>query len=261
MSELLYKKPSKVDFLPQSNDRGSGTRKVSSRRQALQDFYKLKNEEAKAQSQASDPPSDPPKQTPQELADSLTDPGKLAEYLKTTPIEEILRLRNSITNKLNLHDSERKSIIYDNYYELIKLNQVLEGISKTNSEQTTLQKDTSMVSDEYVDAVFDDLLKFTERNREFAGDFKSVVDRFYGDVGDTDASSVRGVVDMDSEFPEAVNKSQLVRELSVVLGDVAVPPEKHSQYLQGVQRVLGSLDHDRDELVILELNRLKKRFS
>lgn len=75
-------------------------RKVLLRRRALQEFYSLKETEAQ-------PSVD------------------VEELIKTGDAAELLRVRNQAAGRLNLHDLQKKLIIYDNYYELIKLNNVL----------------------------------------------------------------------------------------------------------------------------------------
>lgn len=98
------------------------TRKVLARRRKLQEFYHLEAQKHEASAQ-------PAPVTVDNCLELLDDPQRLAAYLAATPIEEILKLRNAVAHQVSAHDSTKKSIIYDNYHELIQLSHVLGELS------------------------------------------------------------------------------------------------------------------------------------
>ncbi|RLV96622.1 hypothetical protein JA1_000176 [Spathaspora sp. JA1] len=137
------------------------TRKVSSRRKALQDFYNLQEQEKQQDKHEPKLDKDP---------DALPQPEELDEFIQTQPIQEILKLRNKITHTLNSQDSAKKSIIYDNYYELIKLSDTLLDLSKSHQQEVnglgiySEEPEKSQSKQEYIDSILSDLHGFINSN-------------------------------------------------------------------------------------------------
>lgn len=156
---------------------------VSSRRKALQDFYKLHREKGEstpelapqeAKEEEAKDPEDPT------LAEDLSNPGKIKDFIKTASASQLLKVRNTASGKLNYHDSEKKSIIYDNYYELIKLNQVLSDLSGKEKKKSVLdEEEKEVVTDEQLQKAMEDLTNFlNDKAARFNQDFTLVVNGF-----------------------------------------------------------------------------------
>lgn len=207
-----------------------GTRKVSSRRKALQEFYNLQEaDSSKAESVGKEEDGEKEKENGEngnrqiietstqdgigigigiDIAekeaihkvdvDSLADPAQLEKYIKSATIGDILKLRNSAANKLNHHDVEKKSIIYDNYYELIKLSQVLSNLdvdTAVKSKITDDVHDEPKVSDKYVNDVLGDLQVFLQdEGAVYNLEFVLVVETIRNTMDDADSvASVQGI--------------------------------------------------------------------
>lgn len=258
------------------------SRQVLSRRKALQDFYNIHHQEITGYD------DDEKKQTldgsTEELKEvSFNNPDEFSKFVKSTSIEDILKLRNSITNKQNSHDLAKKSIIYDNYYELIKLSQILGDLSKpkpppkddsldsfkifTDTDTETKTK-TKEIEDDYLDSVFNDLTSFIERDvSRFNSDFDSVISSLRDDFEDDNDSSasVKGMVEPSTTktFPQNINKIQLVKEINALLNIDSNNVDKtlKDTILADIQKILKNLSKKYDELLILQLNELKSKFT
>lgn len=295
---LSYKKPSSASSRQQSStpshpssplpksqfespriSSATTSRQVLSRRKALQDFYNIHHQESQDTNI-------------EELISSsettnnvnFNDPEQLLKFMKSTPVEEILKLRNSITNKLNSHDLAKKSIIYDNYYELIKLSQILGDLSKPKpvAKENTLdglgiftnppnelKTKTKEINDHDLDSIFTDLSKFINEDvQQFNTEFETVVKSLQKDFDNDDndsASSMKGIAGNSEKdkFPESINKQQLVKEVNLLLDEDPknVKQESKNKILNDIQDILKSLNVHHDELLILQLNKLKSKFT
>lgn len=168
------------------------SRKVLSRRKALQEFYKLHGESANV-SESDDTAdhtdagdtgdaghADSGHDIEPTKMDKLNTPEALQEFVKSASIREVLRVRNKASHRLNHHDLEKKAIIYDNYHELIKLNKVL---SNVNAEKTKGELDA--VTDKYVDKTLAEL-------QEFLATEAAVFNQDFGKVVETITSGMSG---------------------------------------------------------------------
>ena len=295
---LSYKKPSSASSRQQSStpshpssplpksqfespriSSATTSRQVLSRRKALQDFYNIHHQESQDTNI-------------EELISSsettnnvnFNDPEQLLKFMKSTPVEEILKLRNSITNKLNSHDLAKNSIIYDNYYELIKLSQILGDLSKPKpvAKENTLdglgiftnppnelKTKTKEINDHDLDSIFTDLSKFINEDvQQFNTEFETVVKSLQKDFDNDDndsASSMKGIAENSEKdkFPESINKQQLVKEVNLLLDEDPknVKQESKNKILNDIQDILKSLNVHHDELLILQLNKLKSKFT
>lgn len=191
------------------------SRKVLSRRKALQDFYRIQQSknggqgeetanlnEAEPAKESSEKESTEEALEDKSYVDILNDPEKFKKFLTESKSVELLQARNGAAGKLNLHDSERKAIIYDNYYELIKLNQVLSNLSGDKKQDKTIDDDldakdkqTKDVTDEHVIKVLGEVSEFfSSTAATFNDDFASVVGRLSTRRADS-AASVQGIVE------------------------------------------------------------------
>ncbi|KAF3990224.1 hypothetical protein FT663_03268 [Candidozyma haemuli var. vulneris] len=188
------------------------SRKVSSRRKALQDFYKLHSEtpkgnESEQELSSAEPKEEKENEEAKEQAvsedhassvEELNDPKKIEEFIKTASASELLKIRNSASGKLNFHDSEKKSIIYDNYYELIKLNQVLSDLSGKEKKRTVLEEDQKeIITDEHLQNVMGELTNFLDTTASrFNQNFTSVVNDFSTEAKRSDSlASIQAIKD------------------------------------------------------------------
>ncbi|PSK40793.1 hypothetical protein C7M61_000448 [Candidozyma pseudohaemuli] len=182
-----------------------GSRKVSSRRKALQDFYKLHQEKAEGSNEAPATPSEPKEEeekTTEEatLTEDLDDPSNIEEFIKTASASQLLKVRNKASGKLNFHDSEKKSIIYDNYYELIKLNQVLSDLSGKERKRPVLDEEQKdVVTDEHLQKAMDELTTFlNDKASRFNQDFTLVVNSFSTESRRSDSlASIQAIKETD----------------------------------------------------------------
>lgn len=260
------------------------SRQVLSRRKALQDFYNIHHQESQDTNieELVSKPLISSSETTHNV--NFNDPEQLSKFMKSTPVEEILKLRNSITNKLNSHDLAKKSIIYDNYYELIKLSQILGDLSKPKpvakenaldglgiftNPPNELKTKTKEINDHDLDSIFTDLSKFINEDvQQFNTEFETVIKNLQKDFDNDDndsASSIKGIAENSEidKFPESINKQQLVKEVNLLLDEDAknVKQESKNKILNDIQDILKSLNVHHDELLILQLNKLKSKFT
>lgn len=275
----------------------SSTRKVLSRRKALQEFYHLQQQEQQKRlnsegvtSEGAIPVTNPP--SPEvNRKESITkgvdfdDPDQFHQFIRNTPVQDILKLRNSITTNLNSHDSEKKAIIYDNYYELIKLNETLQSLSKpiTPPKQEQTFKGLNITADVDEDknvlnnkdsllSCLADLQDFvTTKSKAYHGNFPEVISKLqsqYQTSGDQegpeDNASIQGVVDQNDEvltFPESLNKSTLVEEINYLLNTKKVISDSNRESLRSQIDTMVKKLGGNDELLVLQLNSIKRSLA
>jgi hypothetical protein len=290
---LSYKKPSSqagtapsTPIIPspgasQHSPPKHSSRKVLSRRKALQEFYNIQQQQEK-EIQSTNKSVGNESQRERKLSESgklatkpdlsiatLTDTDALASFTKTSTIEEILKLRNSITNKLNSHDLAKKSIIYDNYYELIRLSDTLDSLvtstSTESGEKSAIGENQSLsVTNEpesiSLEAIFEDLHSFlTTESAKFEKPFETVISTLRQDISElTESDSRASIIGITEEngFPEDIDKEELAKEVGVLLdGEVA----ETQSIVDDIQKVLTKLNVQKDGLLILQLNEVKKK--
>lgn len=150
------------------------TRRVLSQRKKLQEFYKLHTEN---QGQASSVIANEDQLL--NRIQELRDAEALARFVKESSAQDMLKVRNEIAQKLNYHDLEKKTIIYDNYLELIKLDQTLASVKDGHIE--VLDKDKLLFGNtdpklKTFHEVFAELQTFVSNEAAvFNQDFRSVV--------------------------------------------------------------------------------------
>ncbi|ESX01835.1 hypothetical protein KL918_004808 [Ogataea parapolymorpha] len=100
---------------------------ISSRRKALKEFYKLQ-EQTQQQLENAQLTHEEPAEEPELTLENVDD------FIKNSDFKKLLETENEIIEQLNSNQAEIKSIIYNNYYELIKINDVLMDLKSWNSE-------------------------------------------------------------------------------------------------------------------------------
>ncbi|EGW30500.1 uncharacterized protein SPAPADRAFT_63319 [Spathaspora passalidarum NRRL Y-27907] len=203
----------------------AGARKVSSRRRALQDFYNISSDEPTTKK------SDP---------DSLPSPEELNNIIQNSSINDILKLRNRITHTLNSQDSAKKSIIYDNYYELIKLSETLSDLSKGMHNEVNglgIYEEKQESKEKFMDDVLSDLHDFinSEDTKMFNRPFEEILD-----------------------VPQEVTSSKVLDEVNQLLN---IKGNLDEQEKEKVASQIDSLIEKlpQHELLQLQLNKLKQR--
>lgn len=248
---------------------GNAARKVLSRRKALQEFYQLQNQQPKdlpSESTSSISESDKATLQPPFTEIDFQDPNAFKEYIRNTNIKEILRLRNQISNTLNSHELEKKSIIYDNYYELIKLNNTLKNLHTVQTKSDDIMNTFTQTNTVELDqkAILDNLNNLKDymdtKASVFHNDFSTVLAKLQENHDYSDAesnSSIKGVVNHDTSIPESVNKTQLISEIDLLL-DPSKLDASESQELRGqITRILSELNSE-DMLLKSQLESIKQ---
>lgn len=158
-----------VVVVPQNN------RKVLAHRKKLQEFYKLHSD---SQEEKKKEDAEEEKQIP--TIEKLQDPELLAQFVKDSSAQEMLKVRNEIALKLNFHDLEKKTIIYDNYSELIKLDQTLasvkQGTLAGEAEGFFLLQDKQSRKN-FVEILEEAQASLKKESTIFNQDFRSVIEK------------------------------------------------------------------------------------
>lgn len=168
----------------------TGTDRKSLRRKALQEFYNIKNNEAEntnGKIEGSDHTGDVEKTTENEGAvdhDSKTtkkvpllqSDQDFNTYIQNHSIEEIIKYRNYVASKYNSNSLDKKEIVYDNYYELIQMNQALKRLLDPEKAPEGLGIIAGEPEKIDIDGVLEDLDGFVRGEcAKFTGDFKEII--------------------------------------------------------------------------------------
>lgn len=117
---------------------------IKEQRAALKNFYKLKKDDEKEDKQTDIEEDNGATKLPlvHKNSSSLSlgglDPssiGDLDEFIANESYLNILKVENKVLDQLNSSKSEIKSTIYNNYYELIKINNVLGDLLRPNDSE------------------------------------------------------------------------------------------------------------------------------
>ncbi|CCE78187.1 Piso0_000804 [Millerozyma farinosa CBS 7064] len=272
-----------------SSPKLKGERKVSARRKALQNFYSLPSQSATDQDVKSESPSsaevskesDVNGATKEEVLDFniVNDEKRLNDFLKKSSINDILRLRNAITDQSNSHESRKKSLIYDNYYELIKLSEILGELSHLKSSQETESKGLGIlkqngekifaneldVNADYINNTLNDLQDFIKSDVEtFTSDFNSIAKNQIETSEDLDSNaSIKTVKEDRNEAASTKYDVDLLNEINTILNGNSSRIDKKTKenYIDAIQNCLKKLNVRTDELLIIQLNNIRKKLS
>jgi len=121
---------------------------IKAQREAFKNFYKLDTDQS-PESKAGDTAQLKCEVEHQDGSDDI-DPEKIADidnFISTESYLNILKVENKVLESLNASKSEIKSIIYNNYYELIKINNVLEDLLEPKDDHLSSETITSNLSD------------------------------------------------------------------------------------------------------------------
>lgn len=147
-------------------------RRILERRKALQDFYTLAPGIPNTEQRYSGSNELDVNVKSGLLSDSLDDSLQFKSsqefdtFMSNASIEQILHCHNTIAARLDAHDSSKKAMIYDNYYQLIQLSETLHGISSpANANESPRdpmrQRSTTMNSLDEFDSLMTNLELFT----------------------------------------------------------------------------------------------------
>lgn len=187
---------------------------LQARRKAMREFYKVQNT-APDQLQA---PEEQPTET------TLT-PQNFDRYVEQQDFITLLKQEDEILEELSNNQSEIKSIIYNNYYELIKINDMLMNLKERNATAG--------------DTVEDNL-----RN----------VKKSLSSLEEIDID-VFGTKTIDET--ELLGKQRQLREqMSTAINRLILNRQITKEQLSVIEKVLPQL---RGESVILEINEIKER--
>lgn len=249
------------------------TRKVSSRRKALQEFYHL-NENSNGNLNSSSVSTTPGVITSVENLD-ISNPENIDNMIKNSPIEDILRLRNSISSKLNSSNQTKKSIIYDNYYELIKLSNTLADLS---TAKLIKKKDSSLpfklyeaeeendannvtkgtTKEEYVDKTLDELSEFVlHEGDKFNGSFNEVLDKLNCSIA-SDSASILTLKEDDQDQLEQAPKQEIIDHINYILNlthEKELDENTKEKALEDIRNILKN--NPNNEILALQLNKLE----
>lgn len=314
---LSYKKPNKdqttptprTSFSPSLSSTASNTaspqlpshtpqpRKISSRRKALQEFYHLqqsqsnqrKNNEGENGNNEQDKSTE---ETDDNSAKAEVQPSSLKtaedveQFIKTSSTRDILKLRNKIQLQLSSSSQKKKEIIYDNYYELIKLSNMLGDLSESkrlisnipsvqDSEkidslsgfkifsQTDDNNGPEVSIDTYLEEVLNGLSNFNQSTiKKFTtGGFDDVLNRLdrTSDRAESNASVVGVYNDttVDS-IPDDVNKSDIINQISYIL-ELPNRQLEESERVEAESKIDKIIESTASEALKLQLNTIKSR--
>ncbi|KAG7666230.1 uncharacterized protein J8A68_000225 [[Candida] subhashii] len=262
-------------------------RRVSSRRKALQEFYHIQEQSTSntnsttSTEETNTSTTTTPTPTTGSKVD-LQDVEQLKQFIQNSKIEDILALRNQMMYKLNSQDSEKKSIIYDNYYELIKLNNTLSDLSKKHPKETganTGLDALGIYSDESNDdntgaaaadtkEIFlnNSLIELQEfvnsETKKFTGSFGSVLEALDSEISRSDSvASITTIKEDSMPIPDDIDREKLIEEINGLLAIRTRQETFDEDYkkvvLKNIENVLSKLTICKHELLIIELNELK----
>lgn len=272
-------------------------RKISSRRKALQEFYHLqqsqsnqrKNNEGEngnnEQDKSTEEPDDNSVNTEVQPS-SLKTAEDVEQFIKTSSTKDILKLRNKIQLQLSSSSQKKKEIIYDNYYELIKLSNMLGDLSESkrlvanippvqDSEkidslsgfkifsQTDDSNGPEVSIDTYLEEVLNDLSNFNQSTiKKFTtGGFDDVLNRLdrSSDRAESNASMVGVYNDttVDS-IPDDVNKSDIINQISYIL-ELPNQQLEESEKVEAESKIDKIIQSTASEALKLQLNTIKSR--
>ncbi len=250
---------------------GASTRKVSARRKALQDFYHLNSNLDNATTDGND--------TTHEGISKISNLNDIDNLIKTAPIEEILKIRNDLSAKLNSSNQTKKSIIYDNYYELIKLSNTLSDLSTSkprkksvstglkifaddedNGEDSGDKNLTELTKEGYVDQVLKELSEFASKEAPvFNGTFNDVL----GKLKEQDESDNSSMIVLNDDKPTEKEESSedIEKQISHINYILNLPLKtnindtEREQAIEYIDKVI--LDNPDNEILSLQLGKIK----
>lgn len=217
---------------------------------------------------------------------SLKTAEDVEQFIKTSSTRDILKLRNKIQLQLSSSSQKKKEIIYDNYYELIKLSNMLGDLSESkrlisnipsvqDSEkidslsgfkifsQTDDNNGPEVSIDTYLEEVLNGLSNFNQSTiKKFTtGGFDDVLNRLdrTSDRAESNASVVGVYNDttVDS-IPDDVNKSDIINQISYIL-ELPNRQLEESERVEAESKIDKIIESTASEALKLQLNTIKSR--
>ncbi|KAI5956962.1 hypothetical protein KGF54_000581 [Candida jiufengensis] len=269
------------------------TRKISSRRKALQEFYHLQQSQQSSQSNTSTNETistdngestlikneliESPQHSNEPKLSSIED---VEMFVKNSSNKDILVYRNKIQSQLDSSNQRKKEIIYDNYYELIKLSKMLEDITDTSKKipstrenqvneltgfkiyENDEQTHNSDSTDEYINDILQELSDFNSNQiSNFTdGGFKEVIKRLNANQDRSLSSASMAGIYNESEIENLSEeeKSKIINQLNYILSlpDLELSLEEQSKAESLIDKILES---NTNEVLNLQLNTIKNR--
>lgn len=132
-AKVIEKKDDSMKKMQSPEDRSK------SRRKALRDFYKLRDQQQRMLNDNENVSKEKPQTNGKERVSEehlkpleLT-PETFDEYVSKVDFVQLLLKEDEILEELGNNQSETKSIVYNNYYELIKINDILMSMKEKSN--------------------------------------------------------------------------------------------------------------------------------
>jgi len=228
--QISYKKPVKIKN--ELNEK---------RRNALKGYYKLQKQQKLEQSQST-----------RERKDSVQDVDSDGEIVADQSVKEIdlvnsefkdlLKDTNKLTSSINLINSSIKNIIYNNYYELIKLNEFLKDLNELDLSKLIIQdQDTKGNKNDALnllnDSTLDNASVKSVKFEDFEGDGFTKLKSLMDEIEELDKLEVCG----DAKKPDNKTATSITsyleldntEDLKEVKGEIKTNVEKILSQLKG----------------------------
>ncbi|GME66951.1 unnamed protein product [[Candida] boidinii] len=240
---------------------GTGVGSSSSRRKALKDFYKLQELQKQELAQVGKEGSDIQKVNEGAKTDKANEPKEakippkvlsldnIDDFLAETDFIKLVEIENEITDALNSNQSEIKSIIYNNYYELIKINDVLKNLINKNSNSISVVKNAG--KEEFFDDNDDDNeIKIGEDESS-----ESVIDSLNNikkNIQSLKSVDMSVLTNSDLNPDKEIEKIKMTKQIDNLVLSRRLP----KPVVEKVEKILPKL---KGESIILQMNEIKEK--
>lgn len=240
---------------------GTGVGSSSSRRKALKDFYKLQELQKQELAQVGKEGSDIQKDAEGAKTDKANEPKEtkippkvlsldnIDDFLAETDFIKLVEIENEITDALNSNQSEIKSIIYNNYYELIKINDVLKNLINKNSNSISVVKNAG--KEEFFDDNDDDNeIKIGEDESS-----ESVIDSLNNikkNIQSLKSVDMSVLTNSDLNPDKEIEKIKMTKQIDNLVLSRRLP----KTVVEKVEKILPEL---KGESIILQMNEIKEK--
>ncbi|KAK7680479.1 hypothetical protein QCA50_016478 [Cerrena zonata] len=222
-------------------------RKILSRRKALQEFYHIQG-----------------LQKSEKQEDDNTNQNKEAK--EDNDNKQKIDFTNPDTLRQNIKSDLSKSKVPSEPVQSNEdINKGFKNLSLQVNEKAS-KPSAYQISETYLDDVFNDLSSFIkQQSDQFDHPFEKVIENLQQDMDDSVSnSSITGIIEKEPvpKYLKNINKEELIKELTAVMGNARLVQDDSVKktYKESIQKVLKTLDNEKDELLILQLNDLKKKF-
>lgn len=248
-NQISYKKPIRIKN--ELNEK---------RRKALKEYYKLKREERELKAA----------QEARERKDSVQDIDSDGEITEGQPIKEIelvnsefkdlVKDTNKLTSSINLINSSIKNIIYNNYYELIKLNEFLKDLNELDLSKLIIHEhDEETKKTDALNLLNDSLEKASVKSinfEDFNGDGFTKLKSLMSEIEELDTKEIKNTVGTQNN-KIANNITSYLRiekkeDIAEVKGEIKTNIEKLISQVKG---------QDDKETLLHQLEEIQKKLA